>query len=115
MTNEEVKKKLQWLCERILRCMDLRCPEAKANVWSTRSKDPLPRVAFFTEWGFRFSYDNSHSITVKNMGAGPGNALVLHYDLDSGEFYWNQAVVEEYVEEIVNRILVLETLAEIEE
>lgn len=114
MTDEEVKKKLMWLNERILRCMEIRCPEAKTNVWSTTSSDPLPREAYFIEWGFRFSYDNSHSITVKNMGAGPGNALVLHYDLDSGEFYWNQPMVEEYVEEIVNRILVLDRLAEIE-
>lgn len=113
MTNQEVQKRLTWLCERILRCMEIRCPEARANVWSTTSPDPFPRVAHFTEWGFKFCYDNSHCVYVQNLADENPNNTVFHFDIDTKEFYWNQPVVEEYVEEIVNRVLVLDRLAEI--
>lgn len=112
MTNDEVKKKLQWLCERILRCMHVRCPKAIKRVWSTDVHSSFSREAHFVEWGIVFIYDNTHCITVKD--AGHGSKLLLHYNLGSKEFFWDQEEVEEYVEEIVNRILVLDRLAEIE-
>lgn len=114
MTNEEVQKKLQWISERVLRAMHIKCESSLRRVWSTTYNAPMPREAFFNEWGFKFAYDNSHCITITNLAALDGaDRLVFHYNFDTHEFFWKPEIVEEYVEEILNRIMVLDRMAEI--
>ena len=103
------------LCDRILQCMQLRCPEALDCAWSIggRPNHPYGTEAWFIESNLKFHYSQEHSIRVFDVSEAWSTPwLVFSYRIDLTTSWHANGMLEE-VEAVVNRILVLDRLAEL--
>jgi len=100
------------LCERIIQAMKLRCPDVLQGIWSTTS-ELRPMWAAFQEGDFEFRYDQHHTIVIYDI-SGPRSFMVFCCPIDRpDDFQWDEHVTRNFVVPTVDRILVLEDMADV--